>query len=417
MWGALLSALPADDKQGYTPYGYGVDTPVTRRETVSYGRGWQLLRSRGLDKNQNTTHCDPPIKPNSCLCSQDTNQKPSTPPDDPMPICTPSNLCYKTGDSLATAQAATSLAILVALDANASNARFYYGKDVHKMYSAQIKLLARLLFSLERAKNTLPVFVLTSGYRVPSVEEALTSFGAKFIHSDDDPRIPSMFVPKWSSKWARASFAKVRALALSHIADKLLLLDTDTIILRNIDNLASVEAPAFVFAHKCFPRRELRSAVSIVRPNSEDLVRAQALMENSSTAVYDDLGEGSVWRNLYPRAFELPAGYATLRSADLAHDEWAHVHILHDPNLLRKAGRKGFVQAGMNAILDDISNAAELASESQLGLSKLLGIQTGGGRGGKHRHGRKLRRSKRRGKEGDDRGFKTMSWRGHKTLT
>ena len=36
------------DRRGFTPYGYGMDAPVLVRETTSYGRGWQLLRSRGF---------------------------------------------------------------------------------------------------------------------------------------------------------------------------------------------------------------------------------------------------------------------------------------------------------------------------------------------------------------------------------
>ena len=41
------SHLPEDGTQGYTPYFYKMDEPVRVRRTISYGRGWQLLRSRG----------------------------------------------------------------------------------------------------------------------------------------------------------------------------------------------------------------------------------------------------------------------------------------------------------------------------------------------------------------------------------
>ena len=43
----IPSNLPEDGTQGYSPYFYKMDEPVRVRRTISYGRGWQLLRSRG----------------------------------------------------------------------------------------------------------------------------------------------------------------------------------------------------------------------------------------------------------------------------------------------------------------------------------------------------------------------------------
>jgi hypothetical protein len=44
------------------------------------------------------------------------------------------------------------------------------------------------------------------------------------------------------------------------------------------------------------------------------------LIKQPSTAIYDDLGEGSIWRQLYQEAHELPAGYAAVRGA--MHSNW-----------------------------------------------------------------------------------------------
>ena len=41
-------------------------------------------------------------------------------------------------------------------------------------------------------------------------------------------------------------------------------------------------------------------------------------MDDGATGVYDDLGEGSVWRRLYPAVAELPVGYSALRTSDLS---------------------------------------------------------------------------------------------------
>lgn len=277
-----------------------------------------------------------------------------------MPRCIPSSLCPANG---AAGTHSTQTAIVAVLDANISNSRFYLGKDVHKMYSGQIALLSRLLYSLQRVQTTLPTYVLATGYRVSAVEEELhSSFGTRFI--DIDSRVPEVVVPKWASKWARSSFSKIRALTLTHIAPQILLLDTDTIVFRNIDQIARVEAPAFVFGHKCFPRRELRAAVALVRTGSSEWDRAQSLMFDPRTAVYDDLGEGSVWRRMYAEARELPAGFAVLRSADLPAEDWQRISILHDANLMRKVSRKGFVDSGFASVIGEISKAAEEATKN-----------------------------------------------------
>ena len=47
--------LPEDGTQGYTPFFYKMDEPVRVRRTISYGRGWQLLRSRGAGSNATGT--------------------------------------------------------------------------------------------------------------------------------------------------------------------------------------------------------------------------------------------------------------------------------------------------------------------------------------------------------------------------
>ena len=60
--------VPDDGTQGYTPYFYKMDVPVRVRQSISYGRAWQLLRSRGAGSNY-TGPCDPPQRASSCNCS------------------------------------------------------------------------------------------------------------------------------------------------------------------------------------------------------------------------------------------------------------------------------------------------------------------------------------------------------------
>ena len=337
----LLLGLARADKMGFTPYGYGVDKPVVVRSTVSYGRGWQMLRSRG-EGSTATGPCDPPQDPSDCNCS---SANPPTPADSEMPACLATSLCHLREPSRAGAASPVSATFLLVLDANASNQRFYFGKrDVFKAYSAQVALVTRLLVSLRAVRTALPVRILASGVRFPAVERTLTELGATVL--PDGAALGAARVPDWASPWARGSFAKLAALSVRGF-DKVILLDNDFVALRNLDHLAHVPAPAAVFGWKCFPRRELRSALLVLEPSEAARRRADALLESGATPVYDDNGEGSVWRKLWPAWHELPAGYAALRSADFDAAGWARVSALHDPNLLRKAGRAGWRDAGM----------------------------------------------------------------------
>ena len=350
----VLASSVLGDRQGYTPYGYGMDTAVRVRSTVSYGRGWQLLRSRGVGNNA-TYPCELPQSVSACDCSSL-----SLPPfdgEDPMPRCTASKLCgpgYDTGFRME-ARSRSRAAVVFVIDANASNLRFFYGKNVRKLLASQFGLAMRSIKSLRTANTTLPIHLLLSGVRAPSVEAWLPTIQSLNAHVLTDADLPSWAVaprnlaPAWGSKWARGSFAKLRALALTQF-DTIILLDTDTVAFHPINHLvdASVLAPpAAVSAYKCHPRRELRTSVLVIQPSKDSYERALRLLSDPASAIYDDLGEGSIWRRLYPSITELPIGYAALRSTDLSAQDWPQVHLLHDPNLLRKASRSGWKAAGM----------------------------------------------------------------------
>ena len=278
-----------------------------------------------------------------------------------MPACLATSLCHLREPSRAGAASPVRATFLLVLDANASNQRFYFGKrDVFKAYSAQIALVTRLLVSLRAVRTALPVRILATGVRFPAVERTLTELGATVL--PDGAALGAARVPDWASPWARGSFAKLAALSVRGF-DKVILLDNDFVALRNLDHLAHVPAPAAVFGWKCFPRRELRSALLVLEPSEAARRRADALLESGATPVYDDNGEGSVWRKLWPAWHELPAGYAALRSADFYAASWARVSALHDPNLLRKAGRAGWREAGMRQRLRALDDEASKHSK------------------------------------------------------
>ena len=338
-------AYVSADKQGYTPYGYGMDTPVLVRSSVSYGRGWQLLRSRG-EKSNASGVCDPPQRVSSCNCSS----SPAAPDDSesPMPTCVPTSLCEAQPGSTPQQMVPSSKAVIVfVIDANRSRLRFFYGSNAPKLYHSQLGLAVRSMVSLRASGTTLPIALLASGLRSAAAERWLTdALGVRIID-----QAPPVETPAWGSKWAKGSFAKLRVLALTEF-ERVVLLDTDTVAFASLDHLAStaVTPPAATFGWKCYPRRELRVALMVLRPNEAAWGRARELMQRNSpmsVAIYDDLGEGSVWRHLYSSMYELPAGYAALRCSDFSAEEWPRVRVLHDPNLLRKASRSGWRDAGM----------------------------------------------------------------------
>lgn len=58
----------------------------------------------------------------------------------------------------------------------------------------------------------------------------------------------------------------------------------------------------------------MKGSLAVLRPSLHDWERARALLDDATTAVYDDLGEQAVWRRLYAQVNELPAGYCALKA-------------------------------------------------------------------------------------------------------
>ena len=136
-----------------------------------------------------------------------------------MPSCTEHPVCSGAPRAAATSAAPAApvpprSAIVLVLDANATNQRFYFGKrETKSAYLAQLRLLVRLLVSLRRARTTVPVVVLASGVRYKSAEILLGSaLGVRIA----EPPAHALEVgpPHWASPWARAAFAKLRVLSL-----------------------------------------------------------------------------------------------------------------------------------------------------------------------------------------------------------
>ena len=138
----------------------------------------------------------------------------------------------------------------------------------------------------------------------------------------------------------------------------------------------------------------------VLQPREADWQRASAIVNDANAGIYDDLGEQSVWRKLYPTVLELPAGYATMRTADLPAAEWRKVHILHDAHIIHDVSRAGWHGAEMGPRVEAVDREASRVLREQFG-DRLFGLEPpagkkrrdgakGGGRGG-----RKARRDRR----------------------
>ena len=155
----------------------------------------------------------------------------------------------------------------------------------------QKTIVRRLLLSLLAVNTTLPVHVMTPN----------TTDFRRFPHviSRANP-----VAPRWAAPYHTTSFYKLEALRLVQY-EKIVVLDTDVQVVRNIDHLARVPTPAFV-VHR--PDRGINSGLQVIRPSLHAYRSAQHIMSARVTKRYDG-GDQEVLRKLYPTFFELPLKY------------------------------------------------------------------------------------------------------------
>ena len=140
----------------------------------------------------------------------------------------------------AAAPATTSAAIVLVLGHNRSDVRPQYRGNPDAQYRDSAHLVLRCVLSLRRVNTTLPIRLLVSGERELQREAVFASHGVQVV------RAPPLTVPAWASPYMRGTFHKFAALALTDVST-VILLDSDTIAMRNIDHLMHAPAPAAYF--------------------------------------------------------------------------------------------------------------------------------------------------------------------------
>ena len=132
----------------------------------------------------------------------------------------------------------------------------------------------------------------------------------------------------------------------------MLVLDSDLVVLQNLDHLVCMPAPAFAFSLPCPPylrRWEMNSGVMLLEPSAAEHERMLALLEDEarvraavpSGLLSRDPGDQALWRVFFESVYELPLAYNLMRWANVSSSLAAAVRIVHDSHSMRTLRRAG----------------------------------------------------------------------------
>ena len=197
-------------------------------------------------------------------------------------------------------------------------------RNVEDGLRAEHKSLRRLLASLARARTVPRVYTLVRREN----ESTLWGLATTPVHVRTSH-------PLWAYEWHRQSFVKLAVPRAARTAgcDRVLFLDNDCRVLRNIDRLFDdVEPPAFAW-HK----QRLNSGVMLL-PTDDDFITslgAYVSRQYRDRSVPRRLRDGSdqelfqgFFADEHRRVYELPSSY-NARKATHQHDYAANVSIAH----------------------------------------------------------------------------------------
>ena len=268
-------------------------------------------------------------------------------------------------------------AIALVLGFNSSHVRPSFRRDPRASYVDSAQLVLRNIISLRRVNTSLPILLLVSGERDANFEELLSSqYRVRITES------AGLRPPAWASPWMRGTFAKFGALTL-HRYRRVIVLDSDTIVVKNIDHLSGAPPPLAAYFHfdmgSTCPQRPtqegrchlgvLNSGVLALEPDASRLAKARQLLtaddgsslgEQSKDALWET-SDQRLWHALYARdtVHELPFAYNANADANLTLGEWRHgVSILHDIVVQRK---RGWARSGYAPLVDELTREAKRA--------------------------------------------------------
>lgn len=294
--------------------------------------------------------CQPRTTAGTCECaSRGFEPRPTT----RFPPCTASALCGADSEGEFAAEAPRSsraaggagATVLIVHDHTPNLVKAWYRINPWKSYVNTMRLTLRLALSLRRVGTTLPITLWATGERHALFEERLLELGVTIFNGTG--REYAVRRPAWANHHHYGSFQHLKVLALTRW-HRLIMLDPDALVLRNIDHLAHAPAPAVVFRFKCFPVWEINGGVMVLAPSASSHARMQTSMNCSSWSrhkgdcagrlwgISNDPSDQSVWRHFWPAVHELPVRFNAFKNANLSAAGWRRVSIVHDVDVLRR---------------------------------------------------------------------------------
>lgn len=342
--------------------------------------------------------CDGLVQhPRQCVCSYNTTER-----HERLPRCIPSASCAKYAEPMGVLDSWGTLAsdallddaikqsstFLIVYNFQREHVRYWYRADPFRSYLNSMRLISRLIISLRRVGTQLPIHLLMSGERHAGFEQQLVErLGVGVLSTGI--RIP---VPRWSNPFHRGSFAKLAVLSLIQFR-RVVVLDSDAVVLQNVDFLAGVPAPAFVYRFKCYgPKHkiwEMNSGMMVLRPDIAQHHRMVHLMNVSGATIDDghggnitlkqlaigsDLGDQSVWRSFFTSVYELPVALNTFKKTRFLNNasDWANVAILHDSDVHRK------IRIGLRSVEAAYRNVTRQADLLVASMAESVGVRNRG---------------------------------------
>ena len=181
-------------------------------------------------------------------------------------------------------------------------------------FRLQLSLLVRLLISLTQVRTMQPIYTICD-LHAPSISTMVKQLGSTVL------RMPSGApTPSWARSLHVPTFYKLRLLKLTQF-EKLLFLDNDVIVQKNVDALLSdVPAPAMVFQAIA---QGLNSGVMLLRPDAQLAQRAEQLLLSPHNRTRDG-GDQEVWELLWVGAevHELPITYNARVYLRIVETDW-----------------------------------------------------------------------------------------------
>jgi len=272
------------------------------------------------------------LRANACMCSAGCQS---------TFACTPSAFCDGGSSSSSGGDSVDSgdVAMLLFFHFNRSYVRLKHATAPWMAFDREVNRITWLLSSVRAVNTTLPIHVVVArgSERNATLDALFVRLGARSTLES-----PAVTPPRWTSWFHKHSFSRIAALALTQFR-KVVVLDNDMTLLRNIDELARAETPSMVFhTATVLPRKE-RSAPTgglfVLSPSASEFARALAHLYALNVPKEKDRGksmrcyDGSdqeFWRSFYRPLYELPLRYHAHTGLAMNLSEWRQIRLIHN---------------------------------------------------------------------------------------